>query len=325
MAELKDSYGRKISYLRISVTDKCNLRCRYCVSGKKFVLKKREEILSLEESERIARVGATLGITKIRFTGGEPLLRKGIDHLIEKVSATPGISDVSLTTNGTLLEKYALRLRESGLKRINISLDTLNPTKFEKMTGTNLWPQVMAGIEEALIRFDKVKLNVVAIRGTNDDEILDFVKFTQDKPIGLRFIEFMPIGDNGWKPDQFLSSSFVKNRIEREYELKKIDQCSRSDSAELYQIDGFEGTLGFISAITRGFCKNCNRLRLTADGFLKPCLSSDVEIDIKSEMRSGAKDDELAELFVKALALKPREHNLLGENGTKRRMFQIGG
>jgi cyclic pyranopterin phosphate synthase len=201
----------------------------------------------------------------------------------------------------------------------------LNPTKFEKMTGTNLWPQVMAGIEEALVRFDKVKLNVVAIRGTNDDEILDFVKFVADKPIGLRFIEFMPIGDNGWKPDQFLSSSLVKNRIEREYELRKIDQLSRSDSAELYQIEGFEGTLGFISAITHGFCKNCNRLRLTADGFLKPCLSSDVEIDIKSEMRSGAKDDELAELFVKALALKPREHNLLGEKGTKRRMFQIGG
>ncbi|MGB2988514.1 MAG: radical SAM protein, partial [Candidatus Zixiibacteriota bacterium] len=141
MAELKDSYGRKISYLRISVTDKCNLRCRYCVSGDKFVLKKREEILSLEESERIARVGATLGITKIRFTGGEPLLRKGIDYLIEKVSATPGISDVSLTTNGTLLKEYAVRLRESGLRRINISLDTLNPTKFEQMTGTNLWPQ----------------------------------------------------------------------------------------------------------------------------------------------------------------------------------------
>ncbi|UCB53567.1 MAG: GTP 3',8-cyclase MoaA [Candidatus Zixiibacteriota bacterium] len=325
MAELKDSYGRRISYLRISVTDKCNLRCRYCVSGKEFVLKKREEILSLEESERIARVGAALGINKIRFTGGEPLLRKGIDYLVEKISATPGISDLSLTTNGTLLKEYAARLREAGLKRINISLDTLNPARFEKMTRTRLWPQVMTGIEEALIRFDKVKLNVVAIRGTNDHEILDFVKFTRDKPIALRFIEFMPIGDNGWKPGQFISSSFVRSRIEREHELRKISQLSRSDSAELYQIEGFEGTLGFISAISQGFCENCNRLRLTADGFLKPCLSSDVEIDIKSKMRSGANDNELAELFIKALALKPREHNLLGEDGTKRRMFQIGG
>jgi cyclic pyranopterin phosphate synthase len=325
MAELKDAYGRKISYLRISVTDRCNLRCHYCISPEKFVLKRRQDILSLEELERIARVGAALGITKIRFTGGEPLLRKGIDYLVEKVCGTPGIIDVSLTTNGTMLKEYALRLKQSGLQRINISLDTLNSKRFEKMTGKKLWPQVMAGIDEALSHFAKVKLNVVVIRGKNDDEILNFVKFATDKPMDLRFIEFMPIGDNGWRPDQFVSSSFVKNWIGRDYQLHRVDGSSGSDSAELYRIEGFKGSLGFISAISRGFCANCNRLRLTADGFLKPCLSSDIEIDIKSKIRGGAGDDDLGGLFKEALALKPREHNLLEGEGTKRRMFQIGG
>jgi len=325
MLELKDPYGRRISYLRISVTDKCNLRCYYCVPKDEFVLKERHEILSLEELEKIAQIGARLGISKIRFTGGEPILRKGIEYLVKKVSTIAGISDLALTTNATLLKDHALKLRESGLKRVNISLDTLNPAKFIKITGMDLWQQVMEGIEEALIRFSKVKLNIVTVRGVNDEEILDFVEFIEDKPIALRFIEFMPVGQNGWTRSQFIPSSFVKDQIESKYELEKIDRDPRDATAELYQIKDFKGTLGFISAISKGFCENCNKLRVTADGFLRPCLSSNIEIDIKSKIRSGAEDDQLAELFRRALASKPRQHNLLEEQGHKRRMFQIGG
>jgi len=325
MVELKDSFGRKINYLRISVTDRCNLRCYYCVPKDKFFLKKREEMLSFEELERIIRVAASIGIKKIRFTGGEPLLRKRIFSLISRVGMISEIVDLGLTTNGTLLKGYARKLKESGLKRINISLDTLDEQKFKKITGANLLPQVMEGIEKSLCLFEKVKLNVVAVKGTNDDEILDFVEFIQDKPITLRFIEFMPIGNNGWNPNVFLPSSSIRSQIEKKFKLRETGLDSKNSGVELYKIQDFKGALGFISAITKGFCENCNRLRLTADGFLKPCLLSDVEIDIKSKIRGGDKDWVLAELFKMALASKPEKHNLVQKDKTKRRMYQIGG
>ncbi|MDP2960198.1 MAG: GTP 3',8-cyclase MoaA, partial [candidate division Zixibacteria bacterium] len=314
-----------INYLRLSVTDRCNLRCFYCVPEEKFCLKKREEILSLEELERVARVAINLGINKIRLTGGEPLLRKGITLLIQKLAAIPGLKDLSLTSNGTLLKGYAQKLKECGLKRINLSLDTLQKKKFKRITGKDLWEEVMEGLEEALFYFQGVKLNVVALKGTNEDEILDFVEFIQDKPVTLRFVEFMPIGENGWSWEQFLPSSFIKDQIQTRYELKKAIPDLRNGSEELYQIDGFRGNLGFISAISHNFCQDCNRLRLTADGFLKPCLFSELEIELKSEIRQGAKDERISELFKRALTLKPEEHRLFQEKSTKRRMFQIGG
>ncbi|MBI4726458.1 GTP 3',8-cyclase MoaA [candidate division TA06 bacterium] len=321
---LVDQYGRKINYLRVSVTDRCNLRCCYCMP-QEGVLKKHEEILTFEEIETIVKAGAELGIDKVRLTGGEPLLRKGFIDLVKKLSAIKTIKDLALTTNGILLGPMAAELKSAGINRVNISLDTLRPERFQQMTGSADWQKARDGILAALSAgFKQVKMNVVAIAGYNDDEIVDFIAFVKNKPIGLRFIEFMPVGNAYWESSKMLNSETVKKRIADS--VKLIPAVHKNNIAEEFQIEGSPATVGFISPLSQKFCKKCNRLRLTSDGFLKPCLGSKSEVNIKVSLRNGLRGTELRRVFYEALRLKPACHKMnQGAVDIARHMADVGG
>lgn len=322
---LADQYGRKINYLRVSVTDRCNLRCRYCMPPEGVPLKDHSELLTFEEIETIVRAGAELGIEKVRLTGGEPLLRKGFLDLVKKLSAVEAIKDLALTTNGTLLGPMAKDLRAAGMGRVNISLDTLKPERFKQMTGSDDWQKAHDGILAALgAGFKQVKLNVVVIAGYNDDEIEDFISFAKDKQIGLRFIEFMPVGNAYWEPSKMLDSETIKKLIAES--VKLIPVTHKNSIVEEYQIEGSPATVGFISPLSQKFCKKCNRLRLTSDGFLKPCLGSKSEVNIKVPVRSGLAGTELRRVFYEALRLKPACHKMdQGGVDIARHMAEVGG
>ncbi|MDP2807867.1 MAG: GTP 3',8-cyclase MoaA [bacterium] len=322
---LADQFGRKINYLRVSVTDRCNLRCRYCMPPEGVPLKEHSELLTFEEIETIVRAGAELGIDKVRLTGGEPLLRKGILDLVKKLSAIPGIKDLALTTNGVLLAPMAVELKEAGINRVNISMDTLRPGHFKQMTGSDDWQKAYDGILAALnAGFEQVKMNVVAIAGYNDDEIEDFINFVKDKPIGLRFIEFMPVGNAYWESSKMLNSETIMKRIAES--VKLIPVTHKNTIPEEFQIEGSPATVGFISPISQKFCKKCNRLRLTSDGFLKPCLGSRIEVNIKVPVRKGLRGTELRRIFYEALRLKPVSH-MMDQGGVDiaRHMAEVGG
>jgi len=273
---LRDRYGRKIDYLRISVTDRCNLRCVYCMPESGVIPKNPRELLSFEEIEEVARAAISLGINKIRITGGEPLVRRDLVSLIGNLS----ISDLSITTNGTFLEDYAQGLKEAGLHRVNISLDTLKEEKYEFITRSGRLPEALRGIEIALqVGLSPVKINVVVMRGINDDEIVDFVKLSYDKPVSVRFIEFMPFGRNlFWGEERFIPMSEVKARCQSFAELLPTNGLPGSGPARYYRIKGGRGTMGFISPLSSPFCSRCNRLRLTSEGKLRPCLYSEKQI-----------------------------------------------
>jgi cyclic pyranopterin phosphate synthase len=322
---LADQYGRKINYLRVSVTDRCNLRCRYCMPQEGVPLKKHEDLLTFEEIETIVRAGAELGIDKVRLTGGEPLLRKGILDLVKKLSAIPGIKDLALTTNGILLGPMARDLRAAGIMRVNVSLDTLKPERFKQMTGSDDWQKAYDGILAALgAGFQQVKLNVVAIAGYNQDEIADFVTFVKDKPIGLRFIEFMPVGNAFWESSKMLGTEEIKKLIAESVKLVPVN--NKNSIAEEFQIEGSPATVGFISPLSGKFCKKCNRLRLTSDGFLKPCLGYKSEVNIRVPVRSGLAGTELRRVFYEALRLKPACHKMdQGGVDIARHMAEVGG
>ncbi|MEN2986357.1 MAG: GTP 3',8-cyclase MoaA [Thermodesulfovibrionaceae bacterium] len=301
-----DRYNRQINYLRVSVTDRCNLRCIYCMpkSTKKFLPQK--EILSYEEILRIISLATKIGINKIRITGGEPLIRKDVVGFIEKASKIREIKDIGLTTNGVLLRKYAKDLKSAGLKRLNISLDSLNRDKYETITGVDALKEVLEGIKEAeRLGFDPIKINIVVMKGINDDEIVDFVKWSKKVPYQIRFIEFMPIGENSkWSRDLFMSREEIKKKIERISKLTSV-KVDKSGPAEYFTVENSKGLIGFISPLTTHICQRCNRLRLTADGKLRPCLFSDREIDLKSLIRAGANDSLIREMLVNAVYLKP--------------------
>jgi cyclic pyranopterin phosphate synthase len=322
---LADQYGRRVNYLRVSVTDRCNLRCRYCMPPEGVPLKKHEELLSFEEIEVIVRAGAMLGIEKVRLTGGEPLLRKGFPELVKKLAAIEGIKDLALTTNGLLLWPMAKDLKTAGLGRVNVSLDTLRAERFKQMTGSDEWQKARDGILAALdAGFQQVKLNVVAIAGYNDDEILDFIAFVKDKPLGLRFIEFMPAGNAYWEQSKMLGTEETKKRIAESVKLVPLDK--KNAIAEEFQIEDSPATVGFISPISNKFCKKCNRLRLTSDGFLKPCLGSRNEVNIKVPVRNGLAGYELRRPFYEALRLKPQCHKMdQGPVDIARHMAEVGG
>jgi cyclic pyranopterin phosphate synthase len=322
---LADQYGRRINYLRVSVTDRCNLRCRYCMPPEGVPLKKHEDLLSFEEIETIVRAGAMLGIEKVRLTGGEPLLRKDFIELVKKLSGIADVKDLALTTNGILLGPMARDLKAAGLGRVNVSLDTLKPERFKQMTGSDEWQKARDGILAALeAGFSQVKMNVVSIAGYNDDEIEDFIAFVKDKPLGLRFIEFMPAGNGYWESSKALSTEAVKKRVAESVNLIPIQ--NKSIIAEEYQIEGSPATVGFISPLTQKFCKRCNRLRLTSDGFLKPCLGSKNEVNIKVPVRNGIAGYELRRPFYEALRLKPQCHKMdLGPVDIARNMAEVGG
>lgn len=316
---LKDNYGRKIDYLRISITDRCNLRCRYCMPESGVENKSHEEILTYEEIFKIVKVGAELGIKKIRITGGEPLVRKNVEELILMLSSL-NLNDIALSTNGVLLPEKALQLKKAGLDRVNISLDSLDPKKFKKITRRDKLAAVLKGIEASLkAELMPVKLNVVIMKGINDDEIFDFLKLTKNKKLTLRFIEYMPLGGE-INLERLILNSEIKKIIQEKHEL--IPAFSKGNGpADYFKIKGAAGKVGFISAISNEFCSSCSRLRLTADAKFKPCLAGDQEIEIK-----GMSSQEIESVYKKALKLKPACHHFdFNKKNYNRNMSQIGG
>jgi GTP 3',8-cyclase len=380
---LIDSYNRIIDYLRVSVTDRCNFRCVYCMPEEGAPVAPKSEILTYEEIERLVRIAIELGMTKIRLTGGEPLVRKDIGVLIEKIGAIPDVRDLSLTTNGFLLPRYAEEFARAGLHRVNISLDTLRPERFTRIARRGHLDDVLHGIDSALrAGLKPLKINCVVMRGWNDDEVADFARLTLEQPFDVRFIELMPIN---WSKDEessaamsdffalsaapdyqqagnvrlfageelasfrstfhqkdtnaqtgqlnalemrraFVSTEEIQGRIEAVHGPLHPAEVLTNGPARSYRLDGACGTVGFISQITNDLCPRCNRLRLTADGQLRPCLMADGEVDLRTPLRSGATDEEIADLFRLAVLHKPAEHRL--EDGlapTGRNMSQLGG
>ena len=333
---MKDHLGRTIEYLRISLTDRCNYRCIYCMPEEGVVSLPHEQILRIEEIAHLVRIAAELGIKSVRLTGGEPLVRKGVVDLVRDVANTPGIENVSLTTNGVLLPKMASDLKRAGLSRVNISLDTLDEDQFAYITRRGHLHETLDGIAAALeAGFDPVKINAVTVRSLNQD-YLAFARLSMDRPLHVRFIEYMPVGDSagvagcGWGPDDVVPNEEVLETVNaqaREAGLPELvpaggDSPLGWGPARYWEFPGAKGTVGFISAMSNHFCSQCNRVRLTADGKLRPCLFSDTELDVRDALRRG--DDEgVRAAFAEALRIKPDEHH--NKVGTERNMSQIGG
>ncbi len=326
MTILADSWQRQINYLRVSVTDHCNLKCVYCSSGELKPLS-HTDILTYEEITRLIEAATGLGITKVRLTGGEPLLRPSISRLVRMVAQVPGIDDVSMTTNGTQLDRFAAELKLAGLDRVNVSLDTLRPDRFKKITGVIKLENVLAGIEAARrVGLTPVKINMVVMRGVNDDEVVDFARKTVHQGWNVRFIEFMPFG-NANTTCGTVPSAEIADRITAALG-PLLPHVSRTGNgpARYFRLRGAAGTVGFISAITEHFCATCNRLRVTSEGHVRPCLLDDDEVDIKEALRRGADADELREIMQRAVAGKRERHHLSeGMAAPERSMRQIGG
>ncbi len=327
--KLIDQYNRRLNYLRISVTDRCNLRCLYCIPRGGVAKLGHKDILSYEEILRLARIAAGLGVQKIRVTGGEPLLRKGIFNFLPLLAALPGLEDLALTTNGIYLKENLENLRSSGIKRLNISLDSLRPEIYRRITGLDRFQAVWEAIRSAeKLGFDPIKINVVVIKGQNDSEILDFARLSLDHPYHIRFIEYMPIGTNiTVLPVEHVSNSLVKSQLNKLGKLNPIGAGKYDGPAERFRFEGAPGEIGFISPLTDHFCHDCNRLRLTASGTLSLCLLSDREEDLKGPMRDGASDDDLTRIFVRAALNKPGAHPSASENSNhfSGQMSSIGG
>lgn len=331
MKALLDFHNRRINYLRISITDRCNLRCHYCMPKEGVSQFGHSEILRYEEILRLAALAVQKGITKIRITGGEPLVRKDAVQLIQQLSQLKGVQDLSLTTNAILLEEFAPALFQAGLKRVNISMDSLSPEKYREITRGGDLSRVWAGVEAARrAGLSPIKINVVAITGFNDGEILEFARLTMPDPFQIRFIEFMPIGiSSEWSPERYLSSRAIKRRIESVSPLIPVNGGvnDHGGPARLFKFPGARGEIGFISPISDHFCNSCNRLRLTPDGKLKTCLFSDEEMDLKQLLRSGCSDEELERKLDEAISTKPLRHGAIGGlmKRCHRPMVKIGG
>jgi len=325
----RDDFGRAINYLRVSVTDRCNLRCVYCMPAEGIEKRPHRDILSYEDLTLIVRAAAELGISKVRLTGGEPLVRMDLPDLVRMSASIPGIDDLSLTTNGTLLARHAAALAGAGLHRVNISLDTLRADRFRQITRRGSLEDVWAGLDAAhAAGLTPIKLNMVVVRGLNDDEIADFARRTLTHGWHVRYIELMPIGANvDWAGDGVVSIPEVRARIEAEVgPLEGVHGPRGNGPARYYRLPDADGTIGFIGAISEHFCTTCNRLRLTADGRLRPCLMSTEEIDLSAPLRAGASLEEVKALLGHAILHKPSGHRL-GEavSPRDRTMAQIGG
>ena len=334
---MKDSHGRVIDYMRISLTDRCNYRCIYCMPEEGVESMCHTDILRLEEIERVVRVAAGMGIKRFRLTGGEPLVRKGVVGLVRAIAATPGVEDVSLTTNGVLLPKYADDLKAAGLSRVNISLDTLDAEQFGFITRRGQLHEALDGIEAALATgFNPVKVNAVTVRSLNQD-FLAFAKMTIDRPLHMRFIEYMPVGESsgahgcGWGREDVIDSEELFDEINRRAQAEGLPALVPAGDgrpkgwgpARYFMFPGAKGTVGFIGPLSRHFCGECNRLRMTADGKIRPCLFSDVEYDMREALRKEDTDAAIRGVLLEALGAKPDEHH--DKVGTQRRMSQIGG
>jgi cyclic pyranopterin phosphate synthase len=326
-APLMDAHGRKHNYLRVSLTDRCNFRCLYCMPAEGVEWKPREEILTLEEIVRLVGVFARMGIDKVRLTGGEPTVRKGFLGLVENVCAIEGIEKVAITTNATRLEEIASGLKRAGLTGINISLDSLQRARFAEITRRDAFDEVMAGIEAAIAaEIESIKLNVVVLPGTNDDELVDFVEFVRDRPIQVRFIEFMPFLGNNWKVERVIGYREMRERIEAKHEMVPMPG-EPTDVAKEFRIEGFTGTVGFVTSVTESFCGGCNRIRLTADGKFKTCLFLPARSSLRDMMRNGEADEALAATIRADLQTKWAGHPPMTQWSQldNRSMVEIGG
>ncbi len=324
--KLTDLFDRTISYLRVSLTDQCNLRCVYCTPAPLSKLN-HGELLTYEELLRVIAICVELGIKKVRLTGGEPLVRKNIDSFIKGLAQISGLEDIRLTTNGVYLDKYCDMLYAAGVRKLNISLDTLQPARFKEITGVDCFQRVWNGIEMACAKgFSPVKINMVAMRGVNDDELVDFARLTLQRPLQVRYIEFMPIGNSAvWGKEKYIPSSEIIDKLKVLGELEPVGQQQMDGPAKVYKIPGSMGSIGFISPLSHKFCEKCNRLRLTSEGKLRSCLLSDKENDLKKLLRGGASDEEIAELVVKTIAAKPQGHKVTEGDNCHGRMSRIGG
>ena len=319
----KDPFGRQINYLRVSLTDRCNFRCRYCRPQKNFNWLPPEAILSYEELLTILSVARKLGISRLRLTGGEPLIRREVLRLLERL-ADLGFEDLALTTNGFFLAQMAQALKTAGLKRVNVSLDSPNPQTFKEITGVDGLKQVLKGLFAALeAGLSPVKVNVVVMRGVNHKEVPALASLSLKAPFHIRFIEFMPIGEEtSWAENLFVPEEEIRHLLE---DLGPLEPAivRGTGPAKVFRLPGAPGTIGFISSQSHAFCHRCNRLRLTPEGHLRPCLFSDQEIDLRTVLRSGGGEEEIASAFRKALRAKPASRTR--EGGPHRSMTSIGG
>jgi cyclic pyranopterin phosphate synthase len=333
---MQDRYGHRISYLRVSITDRCNERCTYCMPQELQEWLPRHEILTYEETLRLIRIAAELGVSKVRITGGEPLTRRAIIDFVRQIPEISGITSIGLSTNGTLLaretkprETMAKALRDAGVQSLNISLDTLDPAVYSQITGRDLHLQALNGIDAAIVaRFDQIKLNAVLMRGRNEDQLLPLIEFAATRNLLLRFIELMPVSSTEVLNEKnFMSVTEAKGLIESAYGILIPEAEFRTNGpATYYQIPGRAQRIGFIGAMTNlHFCENCNKLRLTCDGKLRPCLGSYLEFDIMGAVRAGASDEQLKQFFLNVVERKPQEHDFRDNYQPNRRMIAIGG
>lgn len=328
--QLIDGFGRVHNNLRISVTDRCNIRCFYCMPADNVVFMQRDQLLSFEEIERVVRVAVTLGVDKIRLTGGEPLVRRDLHLLVAKIAAIPEIKDVGLTTNGILLGDEARRLWDAGLRRINISLDALDPVRFKEITRREGYEKVLEGIRAAQrVGFDPVKVNAVSVRGMMEDQIVPFGRFARETGVEIRFIEFMPLdADNAWEREKVLFAHEIIETLSSEImPLIPLGEQDASAPATEFQFEDGVGRVGFIASVSQPFCMSCNRFRLTADGKLRNCLFSLEETDLKAILRSGGNDDAIAEAIRTSIAVKKEGHEINTARFIQpdRPMYSIGG
>ena len=333
---MQDRYGHRISYLRVSITDRCNERCTYCMPQELQEWLPREEILTFEETLRLIRIAAELGVSKVRVTGGEPLTRRDIVPFIAQLPKISGIKSLGLSTNATLLARQispgktmATALREAGVQSVNVSLDTLDRDVYSRITGRDLHAQVLEGIDAAIaVGFDQIKLNTVLMRGRNEDQLVPLIEFAASRNLILRFIEMMPVSTTEvLSEDNFMPILEAKRLIESVYgSLIPEAEFRTNGPATYYQIPGRKQRIGFIGAMTNlHFCENCNKLRLTCDGKLRPCLGSYLEFDIMRPLRAGASDEELKQFFLDVVDRKPEQHDFRDNYQPNRKMIAIGG
>ena len=333
---MEDRFGHRISYLRVSITDRCNERCTYCMPRELQEWLAREDVLSYEETLRLIRIAAGLGVSKVRITGGEPLTRRDVLGFFQQLPAIPGINDIGISTNGTLLARettpgkpMARALREAGVNSVNISLDTLDRDAYAQTTGRDFLPQVLEGIDAALAaKFPLIKLNCVLMRGRNDDQLIPLVEFAAARNLILRFIELMPVSHSDVLDDSnFLPIAEAKRKLEGQFGPLIPEPGFRTNGpSTYYKIAGREQRVGFIGAMTNlHFCESCNKLRLTCDGKLRPCLGSYLEFDIMKVLRAGASDAELTRFFLDVVERKPEQHDFRTNYQPGRMMVAIGG
>ena len=306
-----DQFGRRVEYVRVSVTDKCNLRCVYCMPLEGLDWLKRESLLSYEEIASVLRTMAGMGLKKVRITGGEPLVRKDLSHLVRMVADIPGIEDISLSTNAVLLGDQAQELRDSGVRRVNVSLDSLQEERVDAIARRpGSFVRIMEGLDAAeAVGFDPIKINVVLIGGQNDDEIEDFALITRDRPWHIRFIELMPTGSNlDLSADNFVSCQEALSRIRRMGSIEPVEGPAGNGPATYFRFPGAAGTVGVITPMSHNYCDRCNRMRLTADGQLRPCLFGSLQTNLRDPLRAGA---DLVPIIEETLQIKPERHYLI--------------